>query len=44
MQTMKMMVNGKHLANVLLYPDLVSEIVASAGAGSAHQLRRITGL
>ena len=40
MQTVKMMVNGKqHLANGLLYPDLVSEIGASAG--SAHEQDRL---
>ena len=37
--TPKMMVNGKHLANGLLYPDLVSEIGASAG--SAHEQDRL---
>ena len=36
MQTMKMMVNGKHLANGLLYPDLVSEIFFQDAWRSSH--------
>ena len=36
MQTMKMMLKGKHLANGLLYPDLVSEIFFQDAWRSSH--------
>ena len=34
--TPKMMVNGKHLANGLLYPDLISEVFFKDARRGSH--------